>query len=491
MSEPREPLRRIVVVGNGQVGLLSAIGLRRALPGTEVVVVAVAPHGPTFAEFASTALPFTNQLHERFGIDEGRLIVGAGGSHCLATRYFGWGEEGAHGVFSQGGPNDAGSRTRFAREWGSGPRNAGEQRPAGSLAEVLADAGRFAPPPTDRDTPLSTIEYALRWNPRAYRDLLIEYAQHLQIGYVQAGIESIERDGAGGISGLVMAGQGWLDADLFVDCSGSAAVLASALPDFAIIDWAAVLPTRRILIAPPGEPMLALEDRATLLDVGWLAETAGRDGLQTVLGVGEGVSPAAAVAALGADPVAEMPVTPGRIAKPWAGNVIAIGDASAQFEPLGNLNLDLAHRQLALLIEMLPGREIQPLERAEYNRRAGMMIDGVRDLLALHYAAPRAREVFGPVEMPDTVKIALDQFIRRGRLPFREESALAKEEQMELLMALGFARGTTPQEAGIDPRAIEAARVEFDTMARQALEFAPPYAEWLASVMQANAAPNG
>ena len=52
MSEPREPLRRIVVAGSGQVALLSAIALRRALPTTEVVLLAVAPQGPAFADFA-------------------------------------------------------------------------------------------------------------------------------------------------------------------------------------------------------------------------------------------------------------------------------------------------------------------------------------------------------------------------------------------------------------------------------------------------------
>ncbi|WP_370177122.1 tryptophan 7-halogenase [Alteriqipengyuania sp.] len=484
MSEAREPLRRIVVVGSGPVGVLSAIGLRRALPGTEVVVVALAPQGPSFADFAATALPFTNQLHERLEIDEARLILGAGGSHRLATRTFGWGEEGQQGVFTHGGPSSPGLHTRFARDWGRGPRNVGEQRPAGSLAEVLADAGRFAPPPTDRDNPLSSVEYALRWNPQAYRDLLIQFAQHLGIGHVHARIETIERDGSGGISGLMMEGQGWLDADLFVDCSGSAAVLASALPGFAIIDWSAALPTRRILVAPPGQAMLALEDRTTLLDAGWLIELAGRDGLQTMLGVGEGVSDGDAVQALGAEQVADFPLAPGRIQQPWVGNVIAIGDASAQFEPLGNFNLDLAHRQLALLLELLPGRDIHPLERAEYNRRAGLMIDGVRDLLSLYYASPRARQVFGDVETPEPVKVALDQFARRGRLPFREESALLKEEQMELLGALGFERGTTPQETDTDPRAIEAAQAEFATMARQALEVAPPYARWMASVTQ-------
>tara|TARA_B100000678_G_scaffold103614_1_gene86556 strand:+ start:623 stop:2044 length:1422 start_codon:yes stop_codon:yes gene_type:complete len=471
MSEPREALRRIVVAGSGQVGLLSAIALRRALPTTEVVLLAIAPKGPSFADFASTALPFTARLHERLGIEEGRLIAAAGASHRLITRYFGWAARDQRGVFAHGG------RT--------GPANvAGGARGAGSLAEVLADAGRFALAPADGETSLASIEYALRWNPSAYRALLVERVRQLGIGHVQAPIESMEFDGKGGIAGLNIQGQGWLAADLFVDCSGSAAILASALPEFALVDWGAALPTRHVLVAPAGKPMIALEDRSTLLDEGWLTEHAGRNGLQTMLGVGDGADRGAATAALGADPVAVIPVSPARVAQPWQANVIAIGDASAQFEPLADLNLDLAHRQLALLLEMLPGREIEPLERAEYNRRAGLMMDGTRDLLAFHYATPRAREVFGEVDLPETVKGALDQFVRRGRLPFHEEAAFLKEEEMTLLGALGFERGTSPQEAGRGQAEFEAAQSEFVALARRALESAPPYAEWIATVAQ-------
>jgi len=486
MSEPREPLRRIVVAGSGQVGLLSAIALRRASPTTEVVLLAVAPQGPSFADFTTTALPFTARLHERLGIEEERLVAVAGASHRLVTRYFGWAARDQRGVFAHGGFSGPAMRTRFARDWGGGPDNAGGERPAGSLAEVLTDAGRFAPPPQDRETPLSLIEYALRWNPAAYRAVLIEHARQLGIGHVHGPIETIERDGNGGIAGLNIQGQGWLEADLFVDCSGAAAVLASTLPGFALIDWSGVLPTRRVLVAPPGEPMIALEDRATLLEEGWLTEHAGRDGLLTMLGVGQGTDEQAAVAALGGDPIATIPVSPGRLAQPWQGNVVAIGDASAQFEPLADLNLDLAHRQLDLLLEMLPGRQIEPLERAEYNRRAGLMMDGTRDLLALHYATPRAREVFGEVDLPEMVTTALDQFVRRGRMPFHEESAFLKEEEIDLLVALGFQRGLSLQEAAKGPDQFAAAQAEFAGLARRALESAPPYAEWIAAATKAS-----
>ena len=38
---------------------------------------------------------------------------------------------------------------------------------------MLAAEGRFQPPSVDTHSPLAEIDYALRWNPAAYRDLLV------------------------------------------------------------------------------------------------------------------------------------------------------------------------------------------------------------------------------------------------------------------------------------------------------------------------------
>ena len=65
MSEAREPLRRVVVAGDGQVGLLAAIAIRRALPRCEVLILPVPADSAAFSNLAATSLPFTVELHER------------------------------------------------------------------------------------------------------------------------------------------------------------------------------------------------------------------------------------------------------------------------------------------------------------------------------------------------------------------------------------------------------------------------------------------
>ncbi|MEL6878346.1 MAG: tryptophan 7-halogenase, partial [Pseudomonadota bacterium] len=413
---------------------------------------------------------------------EDLVVARAGGSHRLVTRYFGWGEDGSYGALSFGAVADPLQSIAFGREWGGGSRSANGGAEPVSLAETLANAGRFRRPPSDVETPLADIDYALRWHPASYRALLIDLARKIGVAHIQGQTLDIEPDGSGGISSLLIDGQARVEADLYLDCSGPAGHLVSALPGFARQDWSDALPTRRLMVAPPAAGMLALEDRVSLLPQGWLSEFAGRDGLQSILGIAAQISDEAAVAALGTNPQVVTDVMPSRIDKPWLGNAIAIGDASAQFEPLGWLNLDLAHRQIALLLEMLPGSEVEPLERAEFNRRVDLMLGGARDFLATHYAAPRARQVFAS-DTPQSVAVTIDQFTRRGRLPFREEAPLLPEELMGLMRCLGFPQGSPPQSSTNSPSQVQAARDAFASKAQAALNFAPQYRDWLASLV--------
>lgn len=491
MSTPREPLRRVIVAGGGQVGVLAALALRRSLPGCEVIVIGSQPGPAAFADWSPSAMPFTNKLHDRLGIAEADIITKAGGSYRLVTRYAGWGGGEQQGVLAYGEALDPALKTAFARDWGQvRPLGAGAP-PTGSVAQVLAEAGRFAPPPPGEPTPLAAVDYALRWHPAAYRALLIQQAEAAGVRYAEGVIGRIEPGEGDAIRAVGLAGQGLIEADLFIDCTGPQASLLAAHPRFAFTDWSASLPTRHVYLAEPAAPVIALEDRITLISAGWVTEVAGRDGLHRALGTAGPLARAEAEALLGVPARAAIALTPGRAAEPWIGNVVALGDAAARFEPLGPLHLDLAHRQLDLLLEMLPGRAISPLERAEYNRRSGLMMEGVHEVLALHFAGIEAQRVFGARVLPGRVGAVIDQFVRRGRIPFREELPLLGQEQYALLVALGWTPGLPPAARHADAAAEARARAAFEADARAALAFAPPYDQWLARTLGANRAPAG
>ena len=73
-AQPRELPHAILVVGDGQVGVLTAIALRQALPTTTVTVIPSPADHAAFADRIGTAMPFTNRLHDRLGISEMDLV---------------------------------------------------------------------------------------------------------------------------------------------------------------------------------------------------------------------------------------------------------------------------------------------------------------------------------------------------------------------------------------------------------------------------------
>jgi tryptophan 7-halogenase len=497
VSQPRELPRAILVIGDGQVGVLTAIALRQALPTTTVTVVPSPPDNAAFADRIGTAMPFTNRLHDRLGISEMDLVQNAWASHRLVTRYRGWAGHTHEDVSGYGSGNPA-LGNAFTGHF-EGVRSPGQSAEARVLtpAAALAATGRFCPPDGDPNSPLATIDYALRWNVAAYRDLLIAKATQIGIQYAPMLPVDVQHGAQGDIAAIILGNDGGtIAADLFIDCSGPVRWLMSRMEGAALDSWADHLPCDRVLLAAPGEPVLALEDRMTLTPDGWLGEIGGRDGVQRIFAFPASLGNANAEAQLvetGATAAVGASIHPGALARPFVGNVVALGDAAASFEPIGGTNLDLAHRQLALLLELLPGRTIEPRERDEYNRRAGLMASSLRDWLASHYAAPGMlgtplAERVSQLTRSPSLDLLIDQHRRHGRMPFFEEAPMLPSEWSAMLRALGLSPAPSAHALAQPPERAHMLAQQAENAARAAVDAAPPYGQWLISVVPQPAA---
>src|SRR3546814_11394556 len=79
---------------------------------------------------------------------------------------------------------------------------------------------------SDLPSPLAEVDYALRWNAPAYRDLLIGIAAGLGVHHHPGPIAAVQADDKGGIAEVELVGAGALAADLLLDASGTATLLA-------------------------------------------------------------------------------------------------------------------------------------------------------------------------------------------------------------------------------------------------------------------------
>ncbi len=484
----------IGVVGDGQVGLTAAIVLRRSYPRSDVVLIAAPPDPAALADAAITSWPSSLGFHDSFGFDEAGLILRAGASHRLATRYADWCGAGRDWVLPYGAALDPAMRVNSGDDGPAGSAHSASLGAAGpqTVTQALAASGRFAMPVDNPESPLSDIDYALRWNGPAYRSRLASLARHMGVRHLTAGLSRLAHAGDGSLTAVTCEDGSLIAADWWLDCSGPAARLRAAASEPAFESWADMLPVDRLLVDDrKASPALSLEDRILACEDGWAWQVPGRDAVHASFGYASGLtSDAAATAsfkrACGASAVGKIVLRSGRLCAAWAGNVIAIADAAASFEPLHGLNLHLAHRQLGLLLELLPARDIDPRERDEYNRRAALLADGARDWIAAHYCSPVPREgafwhYAGTQQRSDALSAALQQFGVRGRIPHFEDAPVGQADWAAVLAGIGAGPGRSALLAAKDPAQLSVQQAALERRCRAALALARPYPQWLSA----------
>jgi tryptophan 7-halogenase len=480
MSGERAPIRSICVVGAGTVGLSAALAFARALPRVRVELIETQADPAALADRLPRTLPHIHRFHAAIGLDERVLVAGGEATPLIGTRFRNWSARGEpwFQIFGEHGLPVGGAA--FHAVW-QRARAAGRALPFHFYAApgALAEAGKFIHPAPDPNSPFGTFLYALRLDPERYRARLRRAAEHLPV--TTGEVADVERRVDGGIEAVRLTDGRRVAADLYVDATGPKASLLARIDD-AFESWGEWLPCDRLRFGD--EPARAPQplDEMTASAAGWI--------LRSPLPERTLVCEASASAL--DDAANAVAIRPGRRPVPWLRNVLAIGDASAVLDPLGGANLHLAHSAILRAIDLLPGRDMHELELREYNRRTGQETDRARDFAALHYLRSGHSDgmwaELAHRRPPPSLARTLEQFERRGRLPFFEEESFDSGSWLGALLGLGvMAHHVDPAATGVDLDRAVSAMDAFARGLRQVAADAPPYPDYLARMKAARA----
>jgi tryptophan halogenase len=423
-------IRSIGIVGGGIAGWMAALALGRALPHARIDLIetegpdwSLGPFGP--AEASLPDFPFWLADH---GVDENQLLRAARGSFSLGAAFSGWA-----GVevdwFLPFGTIGAPLATTSFHQIVARLRAAGHALRLAdfSLAAIAAASGRFVHPSEDPRSILSSYGYGLHLDRADLADTLRAATGLATVGTFRHVLADTQ------VSAVELQDGSRVTADLWLDCSGPAALLASQL-DTGWESWAQWLPCNRVVETwTEAEGVPPPYSHAGAFQAGWQ---------RTVpLVGGQGGALFYAFPHL-PEQLGAVPIVQGRRTRAWAGNVIALGAAATLLEPLHGWNLALLQNALTRLINMLPAAPNGP-EPAEYNRLTAEETDRVRDFAILHYKTNgRTGEPLWDqaraAPVPEPLQHKLDLYASRGRVPLYDEELFEADEWIAVFDGQGI-----------------------------------------------------
>lgn len=445
----RRHAKRVIIVGGGTAGWMTASYLKKALPGLDITLIEssnIKTIGVGEASFSTIKLFF-----DFLGLDESEWMPSCNASYKLAIKFVGWNAEGRH-FFHPFQRYEVVDGFNMGEWWLKLKRDEEPFDYACFLVPAMCDAQR-SPRYLDGRVFDEKVQDYFTVDLRGKKNILAEhkvqypYAYHFDAGLLadflqgyatQRGVRQVIDDVAsvglredGSIDHLVTLEHGALQGDLYVDCTGFRGLLINqALGEPFQPFSTSLLCDRAIAMQIPRDIEvhgINPYTTATALSAGWVWDIPlyGRIGTGYVYS-SRFLSPERAEVEfrrhLGPDAdgvrASHIQMRIGRCRRSWVKNCVAVGLASGFVEPLESTGIFFIQHGIEELVNHFPGADIDEETAGSYNRVVGQCIDGVRDFLILHYrASSRADTEFWratkSVELPGDLGERLDLWKRR------------------------------------------------------------------------------
>lgn len=447
------PQRRLLIVGGGTAGWLTAAYLARALrlaerPHLSITVL----ESPDIASVGvgEGTFPTIRGTLQFLGIDEGRFIRETAATLKQGIRFVDWAEAPSggrrHAFFHPfEAPyhaedvdlvpywllQDAATRPPFAQ--------------AMTLQQRVADALR-APKRAGEAAYAAPLNYAYHFDAVKLARLLADRARELGVRHVAGTVTRVGLDAHGAIAHVDTDRHGRFQAELYVDCTGLRAELIGAALGSPFKSVRGQLFADRALACKLPDPAPDAADAplesctvATAHAAGWLWDIAlnGARGIGCVY-ANDYLSDEAAAAVLRAycgpgheDVVPRsIPFAPGYRERQWVKNCVAVGLSAGFLEPLESTGLVLIEAAVAMIADLLPHSGPMEAPARRFNELMAARFDNIVGFLKLHYCLSRRSEPFwrdnaDPATLPARLAELLEQW--RLRPPGRWDFALDTE----------------------------------------------------------------
>ncbi len=421
-------VKRVLVVGGGTAGWMTAAALAHKFAGTPIAIDLVESAEIGTVGVGEATVPHIRHYNATLGLDEADFLARTKGTFKLGIEFVDWGRTGDSYIHPFGAFGAEIDGVPFHHQWlrTDGAAGAFEDY---SLPIQAARRGRFQHPSADPASLLGSFNYAYQFDAGLYARYLRDYAEARGVTRREGKVVDVALDGESGrVRSVTLEGGAVLEADLFVDCSGFRGLLIEQALHTGYEEWTHWLPCDRAIAIPcPNVGPIPPLTRSTAQKSGWiwripLQHRAGNGHVYASGFVSDDEALETLLGQLAAPPLADpnkLRFVTGKRKRQWVGNVVAIGLSSGFLEPLESTSIHLIQLAIGRLLDLFPTHDWDPLDAREFNRLMALEYERVRDFLILHYhATERTDSDFWnhcrTMRLPDSLEHKLALFRERG-----------------------------------------------------------------------------
>lgn len=396
-------INRIVIVGGGTAGWMTAAALSRFLPPSFCSINLVESEQIGTVGVGEATIPHIRHFNAMLGIDEQEFIKETQATYKLGIQFNDWKTLGQSYMHPFGLFGHDINGIEFQHYW-LRMRAAGDSTPFDqySLSITAALEERFAYPSERFGALSSEYGYAFHLDASLYARYLRNYALNNGVKRTEGKVTHVPTNpDTGFIEAVYLESGEQLPGDLFIDCSGFRGLLIEKALRTGYENWTHWLPCDRAVAVPsnsahPPSPYT----QATARSAGWqwripLQHRTGnglvycseyQDDERAYAQLSESLHEATT-----AEPNF-LRFTTGRRKKSWNKNCVAIGLSSGFLEPLESTSIYLIQQSILKLLEFFPDQRCAPINTDEFNRQISTEYERIRDFLILHYHATQRND---------------------------------------------------------------------------------------------------
>jgi len=447
------PIRKIVIVGGGTAGWMTAAPLALKLGKSCEVALVESPEIGSVGVGEAT-LPTIRYFNQALGLDGADFVRKTQATFKLGIEFKDWGHVGNrffHGFGDFGPAIENRSPVQYWLRLARDNRDMPSYE-EWSTATAMARSQRFTPPYGEQPGVTNSYSYAFHFDAILYAAYLRDYAMRRGVRRIEGTITEVEQDPESGfITAVKLKDGGRVEGDLFIDCSGFRALLIEGVYRAGYDDWSAILPCNSAQAVPcgmAGPPAPYTVSTARSAGWTWRIPLQHRTGNGHVYCNGFTTDEEAARVLLdGLDaPALDTPrqlrFTTGRRRKSWIKNCVAIGLSGGFLEPLESTSINIIENSVGWLLQHFPDRDFNPAHADEFNRLVSQRYEFVRDFIVLHYKVTDRRDsefwrYCAAMPVPDTLRHQIELFRETGRVVVYDPDGFSVPSHVSILLGLG------------------------------------------------------